>query len=219
MEGQSRRELQSESWIDNISAGFEEERDKSKSPGRFLVAVSIFFGVSGIIAGLLFFHKNYIPEPLPQFVLQSNREIPGNNKSVVSNVKLISPKKNLIGSARTLPPALKGVTIFEIKNKAVKKKSTPTRGKQEFIKKENTLTTVSSRSQKQKKVIDLTNQYRLTSTGMTNSKKYVTIGGNDYYINEEFMEMTITDIGKDRVYLKGKGDGNRYVIIFRYRKH
>jgi hypothetical protein len=70
---------------------------------------------------------------------------------------------------------------------------------------------------RQERVIDLTDRHRLTSTGSVKERKYATIDRNDYFIGDEFKGMVVTAIEKDRVQLRGKGDGQRYVIIFRYR--
>ena len=66
------------------------------------------------------------------------------------------------------------------------------------------------------RVIDLTQRYRLTSTGEVNARKYATIERNDYFIGDAFMGMTVSDIHRDRVYLRGKDPSRQYVIIFRY---
>lgn len=67
-------------------------------------------------------------------------------------------------------------------------------------------------------LIDLTNQYKLSSTGDTNGRKYATIEKNSYHIGDAFNGMIITGIKKDRVNLKGENDVRNYVIIFRYKK-
>ena len=66
------------------------------------------------------------------------------------------------------------------------------------------------------RVIDLTQKYRLTSTGEVNARKYATIERNDYFIGDTFMGMTVSGIYKDRVYLRGRDPSQQYVIIFRY---
>ncbi|MEW6667846.1 MAG: hypothetical protein AB1512_21765 [Thermodesulfobacteriota bacterium] len=50
-----------------------------------------------------------------------------------------------------------------------------------------------------------------------NQKKYATLDRNDYSVGDEFMGMVLTAIERDRVHLKGKADGQRYVIRFGYR--
>jgi hypothetical protein len=69
----------------------------------------------------------------------------------------------------------------------------------------------------QEKEIVLTGRYRLSSTGEVNQKKYATLDRKDYSVGEEFMGMVLTAIERDRVHLKGKTDGQRYVIRFGYR--
>jgi len=66
------------------------------------------------------------------------------------------------------------------------------------------------------RVIDLTQRYRLSSTGEVENRKYATIERNDYFIGDTFMGMTVSDIQRDRVYLRGKDPSRQYVIIFRY---
>ena len=66
--------------------------------------------------------------------------------------------------------------------------------------------------------IDLSRKYKLTSTGEVNDRKYATIERDDYFIGDKFMGMVISDIRRDRVYLRKDGSSQRYVIIFRYFK-
>ena len=76
---------------------------------------------------------------------------------------------------------------------------------------------ISRTPQKPVDIIDLTDRYRLTSTGVVDKRKYATIDRQDFFKGDIFKGMLIVDIEKDRVYLMGEKSRQRYVIVFRYR--
>ncbi len=61
MERQRRLDSQMESLLDNLSLEPLEEKAGGRTPSRLIVAASIFFGVSGLLAGLIFYHGNKVP--------------------------------------------------------------------------------------------------------------------------------------------------------------
>ena len=77
---------------------------------------------------------------------------------------------------------------------------------------------IKKKEEVKKRRIDLTQKYKLTSTGHTNGRKHATIDKKTCRIGEKFMGMIITDIQKDSVHLKDKSTDERYVIVFRYAK-
>ncbi|MBW1887935.1 MAG: hypothetical protein JRI52_06240 [Deltaproteobacteria bacterium] len=215
MERQTRKDSQPESWVDDLSMESEEEKTVVRGPNRLLVAVSIFFGASGILTGLLFYEGKQAVEEKRNPIMQS--------KTVLDSPKSVPPTAS--GDLKKVPesvpsPQAKGVTLSEIRTKLAMKDKGANKEKLGLIdlEKSKSVPTAVSKLPKHKTVIDLTNSYRLTSTGAMNNRRYATIERHDYYIEDEFMDMVITDIKKDRVHLKGKGNGQPYVIIFRYKK-
>ena len=206
MEKQARRDSMAESsWVDDLAIPSDDEKIVGKRTSKLLVAVCIFFGTSGILTGLLFYEGN---QPL-----EKNQPSKLQSKSVVDSPKSVPPKapenlNKIPGYVSTAP--IKGVTLSELRSKLhVEDKE----ANKENLRINSTPPQVS----KLKKVIDLTNSYKLTSTGEINNRKYATIERNNYHIGDDFKGMTITDIDKDRVRLKGKQSEQSYVIIFRYK--
>jgi len=216
MERQTRKDSQPESWVDDLSMESEEEKTVVRGPNRLLVAISIFFGASGILTGLLFYEGNQVKEKNQNPIIQS--------KAVLDSPKSAPPtaSRNLNKVPESVPPPqTKGVTLAEIRSRVTVKEKGANKEKLEIInlEKSKSVPTALPKSLKHKTLIDLTNSYRLTSTGAMNNRKYATIERHDYYIGDEFLDMVITDIKKDRVHLKGKENGQPYVIIFRYKRH
>jgi len=216
MERQTRRDSQPESWVDDLSAPSDEEKIGDKRTSKLLVAVSIFFGASGIITGLLFYEGNQAVEKNQNPIIQS--------KPVLDSPKSAPPEasRNLNKKPESVPPPwAKGVTLSEIRTKLTVKDKGANKEKLGLIdiEKSKSVPTAVPKLPRHRTEIDLTNSYRLTSTGEMNNRKYATIERNDYYIGDEFRGMIITDINKDRVRLKGKESGQPYVIIFRYKRH
>ena len=86
-------------------------------------------------------------------------------------------------------------------------------------KKTDTAVTESSpASPEVRKPVDLTERYKLSSTGKNDGGPYATIEGTAYNIGDRFGDLIITKIEKDRVYLKQKKNGQSYVIVFRYKR-
>jgi len=219
MERQARRDSQTESWVDDLSAPSDEENTEDKKTSKLLVAVSILFGASGILTGLLFYEGNQAVEKNQNPIIQSGH--------ILDSPKSAPPEasRNLNKMPESVSPTqVKGVTLSELRLRLpvkdeIKNKETD-KEKLSVIEVERGKSGPKALPllPKSKTVIDLTYSYRLTSTGEMNHRKYATIERNDYYIGDEFRGMIITDIHKDRVHLKGKERGQPYVIIFRYKK-
>ena len=221
MEQHKRRDSKSESWVDELSSESELEKTDSKRQNRLIVAVSIFFGVSGIITGFLFYHGNEVQEKNRTSFVQSEHAAEGLTTPPVARDTNTTPspvQNKKEPAEKAFPSSLKGVTFSEIISNLSMKEGAADREKPPVKKTTRTLPSVSSLLPKQDTMIDLTGSYRLTSTGKANNRKYATIDRSDYYLGDEFKGMIITGIGKDRVHLKGKERGRRYVIIFRYKK-
>ena len=216
MERQTRKDSQSESWVDDLSVESEGERAAVRGPNRLLMAASIFFGVSGIITGLLLYEGKQAVEKNQNPIIQS--------KPVVNSPKSAPPKvteyPNKV-SGSVSKASVKGVTLAELNAKlsAKSKKADKENPSAENLERGKSVPPPPPQIPKSKTMIDLTNSYRLTSTGAMNNRKYATIERKDYYIGDEFMDMVITDIKRDRVHLKGKRNDQTYVIIFRYKRH
>ncbi len=227
MERQRRLDSQMESLLDNISLEPLEEKAGGRTPSRLIVAASIFFGVSGLLAGLIFYHGNKVPvsdrvataKPKPPLQQQPAKPAPVQKDAVSSE------------GTGSLSPVGR-VTPAEIKprpepEEAVKEQGEQTAIKPEFeqekaVKEPDEPAEVKPRLELEKTVrelgkpFDLTGTYKLTSTGEMNNRKYATIERQDYHIGDLFKDMIITDIRNDRVFLKGKKPGQHYVIVFRY---
>jgi hypothetical protein len=67
-------------------------------------------------------------------------------------------------------------------------------------------------------LIDLTDTYKLTSTGMVEDRAYATIDRQTYHTGDCLSGMVITAIKSDRVYLEERRDGRRFIIVFPYKK-
>lgn len=215
MERQTRRDSEPESWVDDLSMESEEEKTVVRGPNRLLVAISIFFGASGILTGLLFYEGKQAVEEKQNPIIQS--------KTVLDSPKSAPPtaSRDLNKVPESVPPPqAKGGTLSEIRTTLTVKDKRARKEKLGLIdlEKSKSVPTAVPKLPKHKTAIDLTNNYRLTSTGAMNNRKYATIERHDYYIGDEFMDMVITDIKKDQVHLKGKENGQPYVIIFRYKK-
>ena len=68
------------------------------------------------------------------------------------------------------------------------------------------------------KTVDLTNRFKLTSTGTNANGRYASIEGVTYYLGDEFVGMILIKIQSDRVFLKEKNGWQQFMIIFRYKK-
>ena len=66
-------------------------------------------------------------------------------------------------------------------------------------------------------MVDLTNKFKLTSTGTSANGRYASIDGITYYLGDEFEGMILTNIQRDRVFLKEKKGWQQYKIVFRYK--
>lgn len=219
MERQKRRDRQGESWIDVISVEPEQTRRKGKNPGRFLVGISVLFGVAGILAGLMFHNGHEAAEGDAVTLISAGSAGNGSESAVKGTGRVedgTTGARTPDGFATKLGPnSSRGVTLSEIRSRygirenggepiRVAPKGTPDDS------------SISFRPEGAKGVIDLTHRCRLTSTGEANQKKYATIDKQDYHIGDEFKGLVITGIEKDRVHLSEKKGDRQYVIIFRY---
>lgn len=212
MERQRRRDAGEETWADTLTAGPEEEVAKAGGPGRWLVAASVFFGLAGIVAGFFLYHGTQAPEtdPIPAARVE---------RAPAASAPAGKPADPAEKTALPAKPeaGVQPLTLSELKATApgkdeplVERKSGPP-GPQVPAE-------VSSADlPRLDRVIDLTARHRLSSTGEIGGRKFATLDREDYFVGDRFMGMLITDIQQDRVHLKAKGDGQRYVIIFRYR--
>ena len=64
--------------------------------------------------------------------------------------------------------------------------------------------------------INLTWKYRLTGIGV-DKERYATIDHNNYYVNDVFNGMRVTQILSDQVHLVSKDGRTKYLIAFRYK--
>ena len=227
MERQRRLDSQMESLLDNLSLEPLEERTKGRIPSRLIVAASIFFGVSGLLAGLIFYHGNKVP--VSDRLATAKPKLPFQQQPVeptlVQKDAVFSEGTSSLSPAgkATLAETKPGLELEEVvkeqenlaaikpgveQEKAVKEPDEPVKVKPR-LKLEETV-------KKLGKPFDLTRTYKLTSTGEMDNRKYATIERQDYHIGDRFKDMIITDIRNDRVFLKGKKPGQHYVIIFRY---
>ena len=123
MERQRRHESEPESWVEDVSAEPEEGRTGRKSPGLIIIAVSIFFGICGVLTGMLLYQGDDVPgpgekvaaqtKPLPQppkIATTSIDQDDGNGDRTKPSQSSREPKKEK-GPA----PIPKGVTLSAIK--------------------------------------------------------------------------------------------------------
>jgi len=266
MERQRRHESEPESWVEDVSAESDEERIRGKSPGLMIIAVSIFFGICGVVTGILLYQGNDVPrpsekvaaqtKPLPQSTAPSSvgqddrnggrttpiplprqgepkkekGSLPPPRGVTLSAIKASQPKPSpLFGKEAAKDPALPPILSDDVaaeKPPAVKEvipKPVPNEKEDVMegavvLKSNAPLPPKISEEPLSDRAIDLTRKYRLSSTGEVHDRKYATIERNDYFIGDNFMGMVISDIQRDRVYLRKDGSSQRYVIIFRYFK-
>jgi len=205
MERQKRKESRSDSLMDDITVDFEEEKEGWKNPGLLLIVASIFFGISGVVLGLLFYQGEEALEKDFSAAMESTSTIEKAEEPSSHSVKGTIVKSQSIQKETSLPkdetPApIKSVTLSDITSSLPRNQE---KKKVEF---------------EQDRVIDLTETYRLTSTGKAGNRRYATIDRRDYYVGDDFMGMKITDIQKDRVHLREKASGQQYVIVFPYNR-
>lgn len=216
MERQRRRDSEPESWIDDLSAQPDEGPGGGKAPGRMLVAVSILFGISGILAGILFYHGNLSPEAVPG-ISEELRAAPeglgaASKGTREAAARPVPPPGGEEGAAARSP--LRGVTLSEIKTELAARNDEKTGT--ETVRGQGSVSPLLPPVKN--RVIDLTDRFKLTSTGRVNDRPCATIDRRDYYVGDAIMNMVVSEIEKDRVYLRDGESGQRYVIVFRYRK-
>jgi hypothetical protein len=263
MERQRRHESDTESWVEDVSAEPEEERDGRKGPGFIIIGVSIFFGICGVLTGVLLYQGDSASDQggkvtvntAPSATSEKAKPTPGNRKEkaevngqptplprheegkkgqqakpkgvTLSAIKEAQPPPTLPAKVAkgqpTLPPVIPEDAPQKRAIDTVKDAQIPKPEKKEdvmagtvLIKPEVPPPEKKQEDPAERPSIDLTRQYKLTSTGEVNDRKYATIESNDYFIGDAFMGMTVSDIQRDRVYLKKEGSSRRYVIIFRY---
>ena len=260
MERHRRHESEPESWVEDVSAEPEEGRTGRKSPGLIIIVVSIFFGICGVLTGMLLYQGDDVPGPGEKIAAQTK---PSSQSTAPSSIDqddrnggrttpIPLPREPEKGS---LPPP-RGVTLSAIKDaqptpsppakrEAAKDPALPpvlsddVSGKQEInaqkdvqdplpekkegvmegavlLKSDSPLPEKINEEPAKDRAIDLSRKYKLTSTGEVNDRKYATIERDDYFIGDNFVGMVISDIQRDRVYLRKDGSSQRYVIIFRY---
>jgi hypothetical protein len=227
MERQKRRDSGTESWVDQLTGESDEEKSEAKGQGRLIVGVSIFFGVTGIIAALLFYFDTPVLEKegsqaVQTGPVQAKTERAQQVSSDLATTAPASPRMEGLPKDQGPSPlkteaGVKALTLSEIQSALAGKTEGAENEKSLGAKSDPPLTTSLPSHPKQTGVIDLTARYRLTSTGNANDRRVATIDGKDVYTGDEFAGMVITEIERDRVHLKRKGDGQRYLIIFRYK--
>lgn len=247
MEKQRKQDSIEGSWVESLTAELEGEKKETHRAMRWLVAASVFFGLAGIITGFVLYHDSRIPEKGPVPLVQETKADPKPERPQATTEQALgvpaSPAGNQQTQAMEKSPAaltrpnvgLQALTLSEVRaarlageeaqdSKRPKGLTIP-RDEGREIQSPREMEEVAPKRvppapespQPQDNVTDLTGRYRLSSTGEMNQKKYATLDRNDYSIGDEFMGMVITDIQRDRVHLKGKADGRRYVIRFGYR--
>ncbi|MBW1799181.1 MAG: hypothetical protein JRJ85_00495 [Deltaproteobacteria bacterium] len=221
MERQRRKDDDAEAWVNELAAEPDEKSTFSKNPSRLLVAASIVFGASGILAGLIFYQDNSSADREkgqmnPSPVITDARKPPSRVGPQIAKPTL--PAEDKEAPSEPESTASQGTTISQIKStmassEGAVEKRTPTRGMNV-----SAAAPIPRPQQKPVDIIDLTDRYRLTSTGAVDKRKYATIDRQDYFKGDIFKGMLIVDIKKDRVYLMGEKSKQRYVIVFRYRE-
>lgn len=245
MEKQKARDSEKESWVNDLSVDSEEDRKHHKRSSKVIVGVSIFFGICGIVGGLLLNSNGGNQERIAEEVIlkekpilntepvmpdkRTGSTILGKDKinaekpiSIAEAEKELKEKKDVATIEDQTPyqppviPGPKPENIHEIKATLSGRQDTK---KKIIVQNKNRQDGIVEKpATKMQKMIDLTGRYRLTSTGKVDGKKYATIEGNDYFIGDSFKNMVVKDIGKDRVFFAGKEGNKDYIIIFRYRK-
>ncbi|MFC1825141.1 hypothetical protein ACFL9T_20705 [Thermodesulfobacteriota bacterium] len=223
MELQRKKDSHGESWVEALSDDQEEEKPHKSRLSRLIMSVSIFFGVGGMLTGLFLYHRIGVQKnssnPIIQPKVVAVKPQTAQNKSQSLDPKPASqPRVNAPLVATRRPSSEKATTLASVVTRAPSPKKDHQReapDETEILQPPSPAAPPLSRNAK---MIDLTNRYRLSSTGEIEDRKYATIERRDYQINDEFKGMIITDIGRDRVQLKAKENGQKFVIIFRYKK-
>jgi hypothetical protein len=217
------------SWVESLTAEPEEEKEETHRPVRWLVAASIFFGLAGIITGFVLYSGSQIPDKEPSPTVQERKAPPQPERTAaapeVSALPSASSRSEEAQPLDKAPPKprpkveTQALTVSEIKAALVAKEESQEvkKAPEAKVVPPEPVPSAPGSPLRQDKVIDLTGRYRLSSTGEVNQRKYATLERNDYIVGDEFMGMILTAIEKDRVHLKGKADGQRYVIRFGYR--
>jgi hypothetical protein len=203
MEKQRRQDRGEASWVETLTAKPEEEKGEIRGPVRRLVAASVFFGLAGIVAGsvLYFGSQGSEREPLPAVQERGPAAPPRTVPQAAPPPQAVQAPAREAAAPKPRPkPETRALTVSEIKAARIAREESG-EGKPES-------------ASRQEKVIDLTGRYRLSAIGEVNHKKYATLDRNDYSVGDEFTGMVLTAIEQDRVHLKGKADGQKYVIRF-----
>lgn len=223
MDKQRKQDSTEGSWVESLTAEPEEEKEETHRPMRWLLAASVFFGLAGIITGFALYHGSQTPEKGPV------SSPPARSQEAQAVEKAPPrPKPKVETQALTVSEIKAALVAKEEGQEGRKPKDAPVQkeGSQEIKSHPEAEAKVivpkmvppaPDAPLPQDKVMDLTSRYRLSSIGEVNQKKYATLDRKDYSVGDEFMGMVITAIERDRVHLKGKADGQRYVIRFGYR--
>jgi hypothetical protein len=108
MERQRRHESGSESWVEDVSSEPEEERSRRSRAGLVIITVSIFFGICGVLAGILLYQESDAPTPK---VTAQSRPRPQRAGPIPTDS---SPQPDTQQAGAALPQP-KGVTLSAIR--------------------------------------------------------------------------------------------------------
>ena len=122
MERHRRHESEPESWVEDVSAEPEEGRTGRKSPGLIIIVVSIFFGICGVLTGMLLYQGDDVPrpgekiaaqtKPFPQPLKTAPQAAGQDERNSDKTAPLPLPRE----SQKGLLPTPRGVTLSAIKD-------------------------------------------------------------------------------------------------------
>ena len=199
IESQKAIKKRHESFSEIIRQTLPDDQERNIFNTKYIFIVSVLFGVLGLFSCIYIIIFSFNTKNNPTLTIVEDKKTIDNYKKDQGLNQTESLNNNNLKNNNNAKINIKGINLSNIE---LKKKPL----NQSFLPKKEEKNTI----------IDLTNDYKLTSIGEENNIKFVTIDGNTYKINEVFMNMTITKIGQDRVWLKD--NNNSFVIIFRYKK-
>ena len=204
------------SWVDDLTREPAKTASTRNTLKRFIVAFSILFIIFGISTGLYLSQRSNVHE---EIVKQEATVKTESSSKRIPEVRNVEPEISLEPIEKKSPP--KGITLSEAATLQApeadlqnRNSDTPSiRRKDSAGKTEKVLPFPESR-----KTVDLTNKFKLTSTGTSATGRYASIDGATYYLGDEFEGMILTKIQRDRVFLKEKNGWQQFKIVFRYKK-
>ena len=210
------RESQPGSWVDDLTREPVKNTITQDNRKRFIIALYILFGICGISFGLFLSQRSNVHEVTVKPEATLKMESPPIRAPKVENVK---PEISLKPIEKKAQP--KGIRLSEAEATQLHKADlksrvsavSPARPKESSGKTEAVFPQSESQA-----TVDLTDRFKLSSTGKTAKGRYASIEGVTYYLGDEFEGMILTNIQRDRVFLKEKNGWQRFKIVFRYKK-